>query len=99
MSGCTLSFAAEVASERNCLYPAVDASFLKRLECSRLRLCEPRLDTTFGEDPASAASLNQEKFNADFTNAVTDCGDLLSPARATSRRQPLRRFIGPHPRS
>jgi hypothetical protein len=76
----------------------MDACFLKSLKCGGLRPGEPRLDTTLGEDPAPAASLNQKKFNTPFTNAVTDCGDLLSPARAISRRQTLRRFIGPHPR-
>ena len=70
--------AAEVADEGHFLHPAMNASLFNRLDGSGLGLRESRLDAAFGENPASTAGLNQQKFDTAFAHAITNGGDLLS---------------------
>jgi hypothetical protein len=55
----------------------MNARLFKSLEGRGLSVCESRFDAAFGEDPTSAAGLNQQKFDAAFADAVTNGGDLL----------------------
>ena len=54
----------------------MNAGLLKSLEGSVLRRRKAGFDAAFGENPASAAALNQQKFDATFADAVTNSGDL-----------------------
>jgi len=55
----------------------MNASLFKSLEGSGLRVRKAGLNAAFGENPASAAGLHQQEFDAAFTDAVTNSGDLL----------------------
>jgi hypothetical protein len=59
----------------------MDARLLKSLKGRGLSERKTRLRATFGENPASSASLHQQKFNATFSDAVTNGRDLLTPFR------------------
>lgn len=78
--------AAKVARERNFFDAAMNASFFESFEGGRFGVCAARFDSTFGEDPASAAGLHQEKFEVAAADTVADGGDLL--ARWGSFRRP-----------
>jgi hypothetical protein len=59
----------------------MNASFFKCLQGRRLGVRKAGLDAAFGENPASAASLNQQKFDAAFACAIADRSDLLPSLR------------------
>jgi hypothetical protein len=67
-----------VARKRNFFHPAMNARFLKSLKGRGLSECKTRLHATFGKNPASAASLHQQKFNATLSHAVTNGRHLLA---------------------
>jgi hypothetical protein len=52
--------------------------FFERLEGRGLGVRQPRLDASLGKSPASAASLNQQEFNASAANAVADSSHLFT---------------------
>ena len=56
----------------------MNASLFKSLEGSGLGVREAGFDAAFGEDPASAPGLNQQKFDAAPADTVTNGGDLLA---------------------
>ena len=76
LGGVTL--ATEIPGEGYFFHPAMNASLFNCLERGGLRLRKAAFDAAFGENPASAASLNQKKLDAAFGNAVTNGRDLLS---------------------
>jgi hypothetical protein len=78
---CSVRFATEVTGEGDFFHPAMNPSLFKSLEGSRLGACEAGFNTTFGEDPTSAASLNQQEFDAASADAVTNRCDLLTSFR------------------
>jgi hypothetical protein len=78
--------AAEITGEWEFLHPAMNAGFFYRLKGGGLGLREARLDAAFGENPTSAAGLNQQKFDAAFAHAITDGGDLLPFFRTLFQR-------------
>jgi hypothetical protein len=84
-------FPPEVAGERNLLHTAMNAGLLKGLHGSGLGVGQARLNASFGKDPPSAASLNQQKFNAVFADTVTNRSDLLP---SLQKPRPLRDFCG-----
>ncbi|MGB8012222.1 MAG: hypothetical protein WCF68_11445 [Terriglobales bacterium] len=59
LRGCDAARAAKIAGEGNCFYPAVNASLFKSFEGSGLSVGKARFDAAFGENPTSAAGLNQ----------------------------------------
>jgi hypothetical protein len=59
----------------------MNAGFFKSLESGGLGVRESRFDSTFGENPTAAASLDQQKFNAAFAHAITDGGDQPAALR------------------
>ncbi len=73
--------ATEVSGEGDCFYPAMNASLFKGLESGRLGVREFGFNPTFWENPTSAASLNQQEFDAAFANAITNGSDLLAALR------------------
>jgi|HubBroStandDraft_1064217.scaffolds.fasta_scaffold03325_10 hypothetical protein len=81
----SLRFATEVTGEANFLHPAMNPSLFKGLKGSGLSVREARLSPAFGENPTSAASLNQQEFDATFTDPVTNGGDLLPSPRKPRR--------------
>jgi hypothetical protein len=74
-------FASKVTGESDCLHAAMNASFFKRLQSRGLSARKAGLNAAFGENPTSAASLNQQKFDATFPDAIADRGDLLPSLR------------------
>lgn len=70
--------APKITSESDGLDLAVNAGLFKCFEGRRLGMGKARFNSTFGENPASAASLHQQKFEAVSADAVTDRGDLLA---------------------
>jgi hypothetical protein len=74
---CRVNFAMEETGEGDFFHPAMNPSFFKGLEGSRLGVCEARFNPAFGENPSSASGLNQQEFDAAFSDAVTNGGDLL----------------------
>jgi hypothetical protein len=67
----------------------MNPGLLKSLEGSGLGMGEPRFHAAFGEDPASAARLNQQKFDAPPAKAIANGCDLLAPFRQPRRPQAL----------
>jgi hypothetical protein len=59
----------------------MNACLFKSLEGGGLGVRKTGFNAPFGKNPASAASLNQQKFDAAFANAVTNGSDLLAPFR------------------
>jgi hypothetical protein len=78
---CRFTFASKVTGESDCLHAAMNASFFKSLQGRGLGVSKTGFSTAFGKNPASAASLNQQKFNATLANAIADRGDLLPSLR------------------
>ena len=74
---CSVAFATEVTGKGDCFHPAMNASLFKSLEGSGLCVRKAGLNAAFGENPASTAGLHQQEFDAAFTDAVTNSGDLL----------------------
>lgn len=68
--GTTAALAARVAGKRLLLHAAMNARFFEGLESRGLGVRQPRLDASLGESPATAASLDQQEFNASPSNAV-----------------------------
>jgi hypothetical protein len=85
----SVSFSTRVTGEWDFFDPAMNAGFFKGLKRSRLSVREARLSTAFGENPTSAASLNQQELDAAFTDPVTNGGDLLPCFRKPRRLQAL----------
>ncbi len=59
----------------------MDTSLFKSLEGSGLGVGEAGFNAAFGENPTSAAGLNQQEFDAPSADAVTNGGDLLASFR------------------
>jgi len=59
----------------------MNPSLFKSLEGGGLGVREAGLNPAFGENPTAAASLNQQEFEAAFTNAVTNRSNLLPSSR------------------
>ena len=55
----------------------MNTSLFKSLEGSRLGMRKAGFDSALGEDPACAAGLNQQEFDAASADAVTNGGNLL----------------------
>ena len=89
--------AADVTDERRLLDSAVDPSLFERLQSRCLSVGQPRLRAAFGKDPASAASLHQEKFYCPTAYPVTDRRDLLASPQLSQLRQTKKPggFVGP----
>jgi hypothetical protein len=85
----SVRFATEETREGDFFDPAMNAGLFKGLEGSRLSVREARLSPAFGENPTSAASLNQQELDAAFTDPVTNGGDLLPCFRKPRRLQAL----------
>ena len=75
---CRIRLAAEVAREGEFFHPAMNSRLFESLEGSGLGVGEAGLNAAFGENPASAASLHQEEFDAASADTVTNGGDLLA---------------------
>jgi len=56
----------------------MNPSLFKSLQRGRLGVGETRFNATLGENPTSAAGLDQQEFDAAFTHAVTNGGHLLA---------------------
>jgi len=69
-----------IAGERHFFDPPMNAGFFKGLKSRGLSLRQARLDATFGEDPAPAASLNEQEFRAKAADAVANSCHLLASA-------------------
>jgi hypothetical protein len=87
---------AEVTGEGDFFHPAMNAGLFKSLEGSGLGVREAGFDAAFGENPTSAASLNQQEFEAASANAITHGGDLLASFRKPGRSQELYGWINSH---
>ena len=87
---------AEVTGEGDFFHPAMNASLFKSLEGSGLGVREAGFDAAFGENPTSAASLNQQEFEAASANAITHGGDLLASFRKPGRSQELYGWMNSH---
>lgn len=74
---CSVGFATAVTSEGDFFHPAMNPSLFKSLEGSGLGVGEAGFNTAFGENPTTAAGLNQQEFDAAFTDPITNGGDLL----------------------
>lgn len=73
-----IGLAAVVARERNFLDAAMNAGFFECFERGRFGVSVAGFDSTFGENPASASGLYQEKFEMAAADAVANGGDLLA---------------------
>jgi hypothetical protein len=73
---CRVRLATKIVGKCDGFHPAMNARFFKRLKGCGLSAREARFDSAFGENPTPAASLNQQKLNAAFAEAVTNGGDL-----------------------
>ena len=68
----------------------MNAGLFKRLEGRGLGLREARFDSSFGEDPAPASSLNQQELQTLAAEAIANGRNLLAPRRLPrSRRRRL----------
>jgi hypothetical protein len=59
----------------------MNTRFFKSLQRRGLGVRKAPLNAAFGENPASAARLDQQEFNAAFAYAVANRGDLLASSR------------------
>ena len=75
---CSFRFAPEITGEADFFHPAMNPSLFKCLERRGLSVGEAGFDAAFGENPTSAAGLNQQEFDAPSADAVTDGCDLLA---------------------
>lgn len=57
---------------------AMHSRFFVGLDCRRLSIGEPRLNSAFGECPAVPARIHQKKFHAGAENTEAHCGNLLA---------------------
>jgi hypothetical protein len=88
----SVCLATEVTREGDFLHPAMNASLFESLESGGLGVGEAAFDPSLGENPASAAGLDQQEFNATSAHAVTDGGDLLA-----FFQKPLRKLLRKFP--
>ncbi len=72
-----IAVATKVAGEAEFFHPAVNAGFFESFECGGLGVGHAWFSAAFGENPTSAASLNQQEFDAPVAKAVANRGDLL----------------------
>ena len=59
----------------------MNPGFFEGFEGRCLSMCEPGLDTAFGENPAPLASPDQQEFDLAATHPVTDRGHLFALAK------------------
>ncbi len=83
--------APEIAGKWGRLHTAMNASLFKRFEGRGLGMREAGFGSAFGENPAPAAGLDEQEFQAAFADAVANGGDLLA---FSSRLRPLRKLYG-----
>lgn len=77
-----------IAGEGHFFDPPMNAGFFIGLKSRRLSLGQAWFGSAFGEDPAPAASLNQQEFQAPAAGAVANrCHLLASTDLPKSRRR------------
>lgn len=90
-AGFAVGIAVVVAREGHLFDSPMNASLFKRFEGRGLGLREARFDSSFGEDPAPASSLNQQELQTLAAEAIANGRNLLAPRRLPRSRR--RRFL------
>lgn len=67
-----------ILCERGLFDAAMHSRFFVGLDCRRLSIGEPRLNSAFGECPAVPARIHQKEFHAGAENTEAYCRNLLA---------------------
>ena len=80
--------AANVAGEGSFFHTAMNPGLFEGFKGRCLRVCESGLDATFGKNPPSLASLDQQEFDPAAADPVTHRSHLFTLTKLPQFREP-----------